>query len=203
VEQVHPLVLGELAGEHLVVPHLLERDAGVGERERHRVVPRLRAGRRVDRHLGCLLERHRVHVAARHVAAHGGGAVPAERLHGDAGERGAAPQLREVGEEVRPAAVVEQPLALLPVLERVVDEPVGAQVVALRVVHRHEQRLRAGRAGGGGREQRRQQHAGAAGGTPRGRRERVRVHGPNGASYVPAPSASSSRRAIGTRALSG
>jgi hypothetical protein len=72
VEEVHPLVRGELAGEHLVVPHLLERDAGVGEGERDRVVPRGRARRGVDGDLGRLLERHRVHVAAGDLAPHPG-----------------------------------------------------------------------------------------------------------------------------------
>jgi hypothetical protein len=67
-----------------------------------------------------------------------------ERLHGDAGEHGASAQRRRVGEEEAAAAVVQQPLPLHLVLERAVHQPVGAQVVALRVVHRHQQVLRLG-----------------------------------------------------------
>ena len=64
VVQMQPVVGLELAAEDLRVPDLLELDPGVVERHGDGVVPGRGVGRRVHRHLGRLLQRHRVHVAA-------------------------------------------------------------------------------------------------------------------------------------------
>ena len=54
----------------------------------------------------------------------------------------ACAQLGASGKQKRAAAIVEQPLGLVPVAKRVERQPVRLEVVLLRVVHRHEQMLR-------------------------------------------------------------
>ncbi len=54
------------------------------------------------------------------------------------------PELRRVGQQERPAAVVDEPLGAVPGLERIERQAVRLEVILLRVVHRDEQVLRAG-----------------------------------------------------------
>ena len=113
VVQMQPVVGLELVAEHLGIPDLLELDPGVVERHRHRVVPRRGVGRRVDRHLGRLLQRHRVHVAA--CESRPGSGRPAPSSSGSivmpvsAASRAVA---ASAGQQERAAPVVEEPLRL-------------------------------------------------------------------------------------------
>jgi hypothetical protein len=194
VMQMDPVELRQVRVEDVVVPDLLVLDPGVREGERDRVVPRWRVGRRVDGDARRLLERHRIHVPlgdllpdGRHRAAVGG-------LEGDAGERRTAPDARQVGDEERAAAVVEQPLAADVVRERAEDDPVGLEVIGLRVIHRHEEML-------GARLPRR---TGDEGGEDEGAQEPAADgHDWNQTQETAPRRASSSRRACGTRALRG
>ena len=145
VVEMQPVVRLELGSEHLGIPDLLELDPGVVEHHRHRVVPRRGVGRRVDRHLGRLLERHRVHVAARELAPDLDHLPVVERLGSDAVERRVARRRRIGGQEERAAPVVEEPFGAAAALEQAEREAVGLEVVALGVVHRDQQPGRRGR----------------------------------------------------------
>src|SRR5260221_2715295 len=143
VVEVQPVELGEVALLHLVVVDRRKVDAGILERERDGVVPRLRLWRRVHGDARCPLERNALHVGACDVAANGGELCISHRLDGNSVERCSAAQLRRVGHEKRAAAIVEQPFRLHAGLHRVVGQAIGLEVIGLCIIHRHEQTLSA------------------------------------------------------------
>ena len=165
--QVQPVVGLELGAEHLRVPHLLELDAGVVERHRDRVVPRRGVGRRVDRHLRRLLQRHGVHVAALDLAPDLAPAAPSSSgsvvMPLSAASRVAA---ASAGQQERSAAVVEKPLGPSAALEQAEGQAVGLEVIRLGVVHRHQQPRRRSSADAGART------AGESASSPAAPRER-------------------------------
>jgi hypothetical protein len=167
---------------YLLVVDARVLDAGVAQRQRHRVIPRRGVGRRVHGDARRLLERDGVHVAPRHLGPHGGHVGVAGGLDRHAVECRPPPQLGQVRKEEGAAAVVQQPLGLPPELQGAEDDAVRLEVVLLRVVHRHEQLLRPRRPRAGRAEDGEQEH-------------REPPHAP--------PNASSARRACGTRALVG
>ncbi len=70
VVQMQPVVAAQFAAQHFRVPQVVVLDTGVGKRQRHRIIPRLRPGRRVDGDPRCLFQDHRLHVRAVDLAAH-------------------------------------------------------------------------------------------------------------------------------------
>ncbi len=214
VVQVQPVVGGQLVREHLVVPHLLERDAGVLQRDRDGVVPGRHVRRNIHRDLGRLFEGHRVHVVRFNVPANGGHLALLHRLYAHARERRVAPDRVPIGHEKRAAAVIEQPLGLDPRLHDPIGDAIGFEVVVLRVIHGDQQLgahgvAREPRDGRPPVEQVAAEREPAR--LPQRRHERAAFHDP-----LPRPSAaarhdlgiaplarSSSRRASGTTALPG
>ena len=96
-------------------------------------------GRRVDRHLRRLLQRHGVHVAALNLAADLRQLPVVERLDRDAASAASRAVAASRRQQERAAAVVEKPLRPAAALERAEGEAVGLEVIGLGVVHRDEQ----------------------------------------------------------------
>ncbi len=122
--QVQPLIIRELAGSDLGIPHAVVRNAGVLQRHRHRIIPRRRVGRRVHGNLGCLFEGHGIHVAGGHRAAHVHHLGVAHRLQQHAVERRLAARAGVVVQQKAPPSVVEQPLGAAAALQRTVGDTV-------------------------------------------------------------------------------
>jgi hypothetical protein len=110
--QVQPVVARQRAAHHLEVPDLVERDARVLERHRHRIVPRGCVGRDVHGNFGRLLERNGVRIHRPDRPADGRDVVYGDGLHPRTGEPCVAPDRRTIGDQERPAPIVEQPLRL-------------------------------------------------------------------------------------------
>ena len=144
VMQVQPVELREVSLLHLLVVDRRIVDAGVLEGERHGVVPRLHIGRRVHGNARRFLERHTLHVAARHLLADAGKLRIGHRLGRNAIERRAAAQFGCVGQQKRATTKVEQPLGLHAGLHGVVGQAIRLQVVGLPIIHWNEQALPVG-----------------------------------------------------------
>ena len=140
--QVQPIVLVQLAGQHLRIPKHLVVDPRIGERQGDRVVPRQGVGWRVDRYLGRFLQQHDLHVGPLDLGPYGGDLRSADRFQGDTAERRLAPQRFAVPEQEGPRPIIQQPLHCLAALERPVGQPVRTEVVGLLAVHGHQQVLR-------------------------------------------------------------
>lgn len=140
--EMQPVVVRQLAGEHFLVPDLVVRDLGVGQRQRDGVVPRLLVRRRVHRHARRLLQEDRVHVPLLDGAADLRFRSPVHLDEVHAHHRGAPAQQLQVRHQERAAAVVQQPLDVRALLQAPEREPVRLQMVALVQVHRHEDLVR-------------------------------------------------------------
>jgi hypothetical protein len=138
VMQMNPVVLMELAVQNLGIPELRVRDLRVVERELDRVVPGRRARRHVDRDTRRRLELHDFHVVVGDLGDNLRHCGLIDRLDRHASDHRLARDAWVVGQEKRPAAVVEEPLPMEAPGQRPVHEAVGAEVVGLGLVHRNQ-----------------------------------------------------------------
>jgi hypothetical protein len=93
VVQVHPVVLGEIALDHLVIPHRREVDARVLQRECDGIIPGRLVGRSVDGNLRRTFQHDGVHVATGNLSAGTRDTRIRQRLDADAIERRAATEV--------------------------------------------------------------------------------------------------------------
>ena len=140
VMQMQPVVFAQCSIHHFRIPDLGERNAGVLQRHRYGVIPRRGIRRRIDGDLRRLLERHRIHVARFDCAANRGDRALVHRLGAHAVQRRVASQGVGVGNEKRPAAIIEQPLRFETRLDSAIGDAVGFQMIGLGVVHRNQER---------------------------------------------------------------
>ena len=140
VVQVQPVVGGQHAGHHLLVVHHIVGYLGVGQHQRHRVVPRQLVLRRIDGDLRGLVQPHGVHVNPRvgNVAQYGAALPVGDDLAGHATQLALTLDAVGIFHHERPAPIVQQPRHLHVALQRVVGYTIGFQVVALRLVHRYQ-----------------------------------------------------------------
>ncbi len=139
VVQVQPVVACERAPEDLGVPYPLEGNPGVLQGHRHGVVPGGGVGRDVDGDFGRLFERHAVRVRRSDLPADRRDVARADRVGADARQGGVAADRLAVRHEEGAAAVIEEPLHPNTGLDGAVGDPVGLEMVALRVVHGNQE----------------------------------------------------------------
>ena len=141
VVQVQPVVLRQGAGHDLLVVDHVVGYLGVGHHQRDGVVPRQFGLGRIDGNLGCLLQAHGVHIdrSVSYFAQYGCRLAVGDDLDADATQARLALQGVGILHHKRAAAIVEQPRHFHLALQRKVGYAVGLQVVALRLVHRHQQ----------------------------------------------------------------
>ena len=146
VVQVEPVVAGQYPGHHLVVIYHVVGDVGIGEHQRHRIVPGQLVLGRVDGYARGFLQLHRVHVdgGVGNLGEYGRRLPVGNHLGAHAPQ--AALPVKQVGilHHKTAAAVVEQPRHLHLALQGIIGHAVGFEVVLLCLVHRDEQIVCAG-----------------------------------------------------------
>ena len=139
VVQVQPVVGGQHAGHHLLVVHHIVGYLGVGQHQRHRVVPRQLVLRRIDGDLRGLVQPHGVHVNPRvgNVAQYGAALPVGDDLARHPPQAALLLYALGILGHEGTSTVVEQPRHLSLALQGPVGHAVSLQVVLLRLVHGH------------------------------------------------------------------
>ena len=149
VVQVQPVVLGELAGQHLVVVNLGVGNFRVGQHHGHGIVPGLFAFGGVHRNFGHFLQLHHVHVGVGvgYLLQDSGVLRLADDLEGDAahGQLVFSPGRAFKGE--RAAPVIKQPIDGHLPLKQPKSHPVGLKALFLGIIHWDKHVVGTGRQG--------------------------------------------------------
>ena len=142
--QVQPVVSGQHARHHLLVIDHVVGYLGIGEHQRHRIVPRQLVLGRIDGYLGGLLQPHGIHIHCRvgYIAQYGAALPVGNHLAGHAAQLTFALYGISIFHHESAATVVKQPRHLHLALQRPIGHAIGLEVVLLRLVHGQEQIIR-------------------------------------------------------------
>ena len=137
--QVQPVVGGQHPSQNLLVVYHVVRYLGIGEHQRHRIVPRQLVLRRIDGYLGGFLQPHGIHIDRRvcYMAQYRTALSIGNHLAGDTPQAALALYAHGILRHEAAASVVQQPRHLGLTLQSPVSNTISLQVVLLRLVHGH------------------------------------------------------------------
>lgn len=133
--QMQPVIIGQFAFQHLVIPEAVVIHLGIFQGEGYGVIPGQGVRRDIDADLGLFLQHHGLHIGVlnlQHDGGHLGGRHLLEAHPPDIAQRG---DLRRVRDQEAAAPVVEQPLYHMLLLKRFKSDSIGLEVVALGQIH--------------------------------------------------------------------